>query len=363
MSIRSRTTLIPALAALFAAAACGSKPSTTGAASASADTWALVDGRPIKKDDVERAYRRVTDLNAKPSDDEALAAKLTILNEMITQDLLLAKAKALNIEVTGAEIEKVFEERRQSMPDDVLQKQLAQRGLTTQDVKDDIRRELTTQKVVERDVASKVSVTEKMISDFFNANRAQFNLEEPGYRLAQIVVTPVRDQQITNRQNDDAATPEAAARKVKMLADRLRGGGQFSELAMDYSEDPQSAPQGGDLGLIRQSQLQQGGTALRDAVLKAQPGTISQVSAGGAYSLVLLISKEPAGQRDLSTPGVKDDITGMLRDRQQQLLQASYMTVLRDNAQVINLLAKQVVDQHQTVTPPPSVTPAPPAKK
>src|SRR5436190_1482911 len=262
MHNRPRKTLL-ALAALIAAGACGSKPSTAGSTTASADTWALVDGRPIKKDDVDKAYRRVADLNAKPSDDEVLAAKLTILNEMITQDLLLAKAKALSVEATGAEIEKLFEERRKGMPDDVLQKELATRGLTTQDVKDDIRRELTVQKVVEHEVANKVSVTEKMISDFFNTNRAQFNLDEPGFRLAQIVVTPTRDQ-INNRQNADAATPEAAARKVKMIADRLRGGGQFSELAMDYSEDPQSAPQGGDLGLIRQSQLQAGGTAMRD---------------------------------------------------------------------------------------------------
>ena len=132
---------------------------------------------------------------------------------------------------------------------------------------------------------------------------------------------------------------------------------------MDYSEDPQSAPQGGDLGLVRQSQLQQAGAALRDAVLKAQPGTISQVTAGGGYSLVLLIAKEPAGQRDLSSPGVKDGISATLRDRQQQLLQASFMTVLRDNAQVKNLLAKQVVDQHQATAAPPAVTPAAPGKK
>lgn len=361
MQIRPRVSLFAVLASLLAAGACSSKP--PAAPAASADAWAVIDGREIKKDDVEKAYRRVSDLMAKPSDEEVMAAKLTLLNEMITQDLLLAKAKALNVEVTGAEIEKAFEERRKGLADDVLQKQLTQRGITVADVKEDIRRELTTQRLIEREVNAKVSVSEKAISDYFNANRAQFNLDEPGYRIAQIVVTPVRDAQIVNRQNDDAVTPEAAARKVKMLADRLKGGSQFSELAMDYSEDPQSTSQGGDLGLVRQSQLQQAGPALRDAVMKAQPGTISQVSAGGGHSLVLLIAKEPAGQRDLTSPGVKEGIAESLRERQQQLLQASFMTVLRDSAQVRNLLAKQVVDQHQATAAPPSVTPAAPGKK
>ena len=361
MHMRSRSGLFVAAACLLTLSACGGGSSSSASKAPAADTWAVVDGREIKKDDVEKAYRRVSDLTAKPSDAEVLTAKLSILSEMITQDLLLAKAKALGVEVTGADIEKAFEERRKSVPDDVLQKQLTQRGLTTADVKEDIRRELTTQKLIEREVVQKVTVSDKAINDYFNANRAQFNLDEPGYRIAQIVVTPTQDQ-INNRQNDDATSPEAAARKVKMISDRLRGGGQFSELAMDYSEDPQSTPQGGDLGLIRQSQLAQAGGALRDAVMKAQPGTISQVSAGGAYSLVLLISKEPAGQRDLSTPGLRDDIANSLKERQQQLLQGAYLTTLRDNAKITNLLAKQVVDQSQA-TAPPAVAPAAPGKK
>lgn len=358
MPIRSRLAASAVLCSVILAGACSARPAAPPPVSA--DAWAVVDGREIKRADVEKAYRRVADPAARPSEDEIMAAKLSLLNEMITQDLLLAKAKALGIEATGAEIEKAFEERRRSVADDVLQKQLKDRGLTTDDVKDDLRKELTTQKVIEREVDAKVNVDEKAIADFFTANKAQFNLPEPAYRLAQIVITPVRDPQINNRQNDDATTPEAASRKAKMLSDRLRGGGQFSELAMDYSEDPQSAPQGGDLGLVSQSQLQQAGAPFRDAVLKAQPGTISQVSAGGGHTLVLLVAKEPAGQRDLTTPGVRDNIREMLRDRQQQLLQAAYLAVLRNDAKVDNLLAKQVVNRPAA---PPSIAPAAPGKK
>jgi peptidyl-prolyl cis-trans isomerase SurA len=361
MPIQDRLTPLAtrvALLVLVFGGACASKPPASPPVSP--DAWAVVDGREIKRDEVEKAYRRMVDLSATPSDEEAMNAKLSLLNELITQNLLMAKAKALGVEVSGAEIETAFAERKKNVADDVFQKQLTQRGLTTADLKDDLRRDLTTQKLIEHEVGSKIAVSDQAVVAYYNANRGQFNLSEPAYRIAQIVVTPVREEQITNRQNDDAATPESAARKVKMIADRLHEGAKFSDLAMDYSEDPQTAPQGGDLGLVPASQLRQAPAPLRDAVLKAQPGTISQVNIGGGYTLVLVAAKEAAGQRDLTTPGVRDNIAAALRDRQRQLLQTAFLTVLRNDAQVVNVLAKQVLSQ---ASQPPTLAPTAPGKK
>ena len=91
-------------------------------------------------------------------------------------------------------------------------------------MRDGLRRELLTQKVIEQEVGSKITVTAQEVSDFFLANRNQFNLAEEAYHLAQIVVTPVREPQVANRTGDDAATPQAAAEKVKMLMERLKAG-------------------------------------------------------------------------------------------------------------------------------------------
>ena len=128
-------------------------------------------------------------------------------------------------------------------------------------MKQSLRDELITDRVMEREVKSKISVSDQEVSDFYNKNRAQFNVPETQYRVAQIVITPMRDAQIRNRLKDDAITPEEAARKAQMLMGRLKGGTAFSALAMDYSEDPQSAPQGGDLGFISESQLAAGAAA------------------------------------------------------------------------------------------------------
>src|SRR5205814_1934419 len=104
------------------------------------------------------------------------------------------------------------------------------------------------------------------------------------FHLAQIVVTPVKDTQIANRSGDDATTPQAAATKIAMLMQRLQGGASFGELAAEFSEDPETAPRGGDLGLIPLSAVKRAPPALRDAVLQMMPGRARVVNQGGAQT-------------------------------------------------------------------------------
>ena len=321
--------------------ACGGG-SKSAARPSSTDVWAVVDGREIKKDDVEKVYRRVAQAQTSSAED-TMTAKLSLLNELIVQDILVARAAALKVEVTEAELDAAFSDRKKNMPEDAFQKELAARGLTSDDMKSGLKRELLAQKVVDREVTSKISITDQEISDFYNANKAQFNLAEPAYRLAQIVITPDRGE-ITNRQQDDATTPEAAEKKAAFLMEKLKAGAAFSDVARDYSEDPQSAPNGGDLGLVPLSALKQAPPMLRDAAMKSQPGTVSHVAAGGAHTLVLVIAKEEAGQRDLQTAGLKDGIATSLRAKREQLLRTAYLTAARSEASVVNHLAKQIVD-------------------
>jgi peptidyl-prolyl cis-trans isomerase SurA len=224
-------------------------------------------------------------------------------------------------------------------------------------MREGLRRELLSQKVIDQEVGSKIAVTEKDITDFFSANRAQFNVAEDSYHIAQIVVTPVREAQIANGTGDDATTPQAAAEKAQMLMGRLKAGASFRELATGYSEDPESAPRGGDLGFVPLSRLKQAPPALRNAVLNKEPGTVNLVSGGGAYTLVLVVAREPAGQRDLSTPGMRDRITETLRGRREQLLRLAYLTTVRGDAQVVNYLARRLVDSSATL---PRMLPAAP---
>ena len=335
--------VVPLVVAAGSLAAC-QQSATQPAAAVSPDTWAVVDGRQITRDDVEKAYRRVQGAEQTTlSEEEAMAAKLSILNELIVQDLLIAKAQTLKVVVADADLDKAFNEAKQNIPDDSFQKELARRNLTAGDMREGLRRELLTQKVIEQEIGAKITVTDQDVTDFFNANKAQFNFPEEAYHLAQIVVTPARDQ-VANRTGDDATTPQAAETKVKMLMQRLQGGGSFRELAADFSEDPESAARGGDIGFVPASRIRQAPPVMRDAVIGKEPGSITVVSNGGAHTIVLVVAHEQAGQRDLSTPGVRENITETLRARKEQLMRAAYLTAIRSDADVDNHLARRLVE-------------------
>ena len=232
------------------------------------------------------------------------------------------------------------------MSEQAFQDELKKRNLTPDDMREELRRDLLSRKVIEREVTSKVTVSDQDVTDFFNANKAQFNRPEEAYRIAQIVITPVREAQIDNRSGDDAITPQQAAAKAQMVMERLKAGVAFSDLAADYSEDPQSAPRGGDLGFVPVSALQKAPPALRDAVLKTTPGSVRVVSNGGAHTIVLVVAHDTAGQKDPSMPQVKEAITSTIRGRREQLLRAAYLTSLRNDTTVVNVLAKRVVDSN-----------------
>lgn len=317
----------------------------------------MVDGRPITRDDVEKAYRRTAAPNPAASEDETLQAKFQLLDELVLRDLLLAKATALKIELPSTELDTAYTEARKNVSDEQYQEELKRRNLTADDMREALRRDLLTQKLLEREVVSKAAASDAEVAAFFEKNKASFNLAEESWHLAQIVVTPVRDPQVNNRSRSDATTPQEAAQKAQILMARLKGGTKFSDLAMDFSEDMESISRGGDLGLIPLSALKRAPAPLRDAVLSAQPGTVRLITVNGAQVLVLVVAHEAAGQRDLTTPGVKDRISEMLKGQREQILRAAYLTTLRGDAKVVNHLARRLVESNGRMT----ATAAPPA--
>lgn len=337
-----RRALVALLAfALAGLAACNSKPA---APPVSADAWAVVNGHEISRDQVEKDYRRNPETNPAASDEEAAAAKLAVLDNLIVQELILAKAPALKVAVSETELDAGYAEARKNITDEAFNQELQKRNLTAADMRDGLRRDLLVQRVVEKEINGKVVVTDQDVTSFFEANRAQFNRTEDAYRIAQIVITPVRDPQINNRTGNDATTAAEAAAKAKIVMDQLKAGKSFPEVAADFSEDPNSAQRGGDLGFVPLSSLQQAPAPLRDAVLNGTPGNARLLAGGGNYTVVLVVGKDPAGQKDLNTPGVKQAISDALKGRREQLLRTAYLAALRNGATIENLVAKRIVD-------------------
>jgi peptidyl-prolyl cis-trans isomerase SurA len=200
------------------------------------------------------------------------------------------------------------------------------------------------QKLLNREVVAKISITDQDVLDFYNKNRAQFNVAEPQYHIAQIVVTSHPDPAVHNRKNDKATTEPEAKRKIALIEQKLAGGADFGQLAMDYSEDS-TATTGGDLGFVPESALNRSDPALKKTILMMKPGDVSQpIGDKNGYRILKLIAKEPAGQRELSDPQVQQSIRDMLRNRKEQLLRSAYMIDARDDSHVTNYLARQILE-------------------
>lgn len=349
--------LVPALAA---AGGCRNNTPGSAPAASSPNAWAVVDGREITRDEVEKAYRREAAAQQR-SDEEAAAAKLALINEMVIQEMLIGKARELKIEASDTEIDNAYAEAKKNITEDAFQKELASRNLTPADMRESLKRDMVANKVIEREVTSKIIVTDDDIKAFYEANRASFNRPEDAVHIAQITVTPTRANQQINRSGNDAATAQEAQAKAQMLMERLKAGAPFAELAADFSEDPESAQRGGDLGFVPISALRQPqvAPALRDAVLNSQPGSVRMVSIGGGHTIVLVVARDTAGQKDPSMPQVKDAITQALRQRREQLLRAAYVNSLRNKANVVNYYADRLVEAQGKV---PSLAPSAPGK-
>jgi peptidyl-prolyl cis-trans isomerase SurA len=156
---------------------------------------------------------------------------------------------------------------------------------------------------------------------------------------------------VHNQKNDKAQNEGDARKKIQMISNRLDSGDDFSALASNYSEDPETSGNGGDLGFTPESALRNTDPTTRDIVMKLKPGQYSPVipvinpmnKQAAGFRIVKLIAKEPAGQQQLSDPRVQQAIRSQLRERREQLLRGAYEEVMRDDAKVENFYAAKVL--------------------
>ena len=166
-----------------------------------------MNGKDISRAEVDKYYRTRVNADAPaPSQEESLSLKLSILDELINNEILIERANKMNLVASDAEVEDKFTESKSPYTEEEFQKKLKDTGLTVDDLKSDIRRQLSVQKLLNREVVAKISITDQDVTDFYQKNRSQFNVAEPQFHIAQIVVTSHPDPSVHNRKNDKATT-------------------------------------------------------------------------------------------------------------------------------------------------------------
>lgn len=314
------------------------------------DVAASVDGEKIYHADVERYFKNQTAGASQPlSDEQATGLRLSILDNLIDNQILMHRAGKLGLLATEDEVDRRLKEMKSPYSDEDFTRKLQERNLTLDDLKRELRRSLTAEKVVNREITSKINITQQDIAAYYNLHKADFNLIEPRYHLAHIMVSTAPDPQ---SKNASRAGGEAEARKkIDTVLSRLQAGEEFSALAMTFSEDASTSANGGDIGIVPESALKQTDQTTRDSVMKLKPGQYTPVLAVTnpsnrqlvGFQIVKLISAEPAGLRDLSDQKVQQDIRQQLQDRREQLLKTAYFEVMRSQAKIENYYAQQVL--------------------
>ena len=313
---------------------------------------AIVNGKGITQADVDKIYTAQLQSNQQqqPSAEQSQSLKLNILHELIVEEIVEQRAAKLGLTATDAEVDAKLQEMKAPYTEEQFQARLKGSNHTLDDVRHDLRRSLTIDKLLNKEINSKITVTDADVSAYYNAHKADFNLIENTYHLAQILVTSSPGATTGNLQNSKATSDLDARKKIQTLKNRLDAGEDFGTIAMNFSESPQSASNGGDMGNITESQLKST-PALFNAISKLRAGQDTEIipfpdpndpKKIGGYAIFRLLEKAQAGQRDLSDPRVQQAIRQQIHDSRSQLLKSAYFEMLRDQAKVENLMAEQI---------------------
>jgi len=318
----------------------------------SPEVLATVNGKEILAADLDRAYKQSLDPGAPaPSKEVAAMKRLDILHGLIQDEILQQRAAKLNLVATDEEVDAKLTDLKAPLTQEEFDHQLKDRNQTLEDLRRDIRHTLTESKLLNKEIQSKINITDGEISGYYNAHKSEFNLIEPDYHLARIVVTNQPSQQVTNLQNNKANNDAEARKKIQALRNRLDAGEEFGSVATRFSEDPNSSSNGGDFGFVPESQLR-GEPDVFAAIsnLKAGQTTgilpITQAEGNSrktvGYAIYLLVEKRPAGQREMTDPRVQMGIRQLLHNNHAQLLQNAYLEMLYNDSKVHNYLAEQI---------------------
>lgn len=322
------------------------------------DVVATVNGKDIPRADLDRAYQSLRISQGpspqEPSPEQAKLMRLQILRTLIDEEIIQQRAAKLTVAASDEDVNARLTDMKAPLTQEEFDKQLKTQNETIDDLKKDIRHQLTKQKLLNKEIESKINITDAEIGNYYAAHKAEWNFIENQFHLAWIVVTTAPAQQAGNLQNNKASGDADAKKKIAALHQKIENGEAFDALAMQYSEDPNTNSNGGDRGLVPESALRTDPEAYNQ-ISKLKPGQFTDVipiydptSPGHhivGYAIYKLIGREPAGQRDLNDPRIQQTIHQKLHESQAQLLENAYIEKLRDEAKVQNYLADEILKE------------------
>jgi len=205
-----------------------------------------------------------------------------VLERLIEERLIDQEAKRAGIKVTGKEIDSAIEEikRQHGASQEDLEKALARDGLTPENFRGEIEKQILRAKLVSTAVKVDVPMGEKELRDFYQKNKDRYRSIET-YRPAHILLAVPRE-----------ASPDEVLeirKKCQDILERIRRGADFGEMALIYSNDI-SAKDRGELGFFKKGELL---PAFEREALRLKMGEVSGiVRTNYGFHIIKLIDRK-----------------------------------------------------------------------
>ena len=169
------------------------------------------------------------------------------LDRLIDMRLEVQEAAKIGLEVSSEEVKEAIEDikKKYSLTDKALEESLKKDGLTFEEYKKRLSEQILISQLVNKEIRSKIILSEGDARKYFDANRDKFSDSET-FKLRQILL----------KKPEHDADKKAVEERASLIMQRLKAGDDFSALAREYSDDP-SGKMGGDLGYIKKSYMAQ----------------------------------------------------------------------------------------------------------
>jgi peptidyl-prolyl cis-trans isomerase SurA len=210
---------------------------------------AIVDNDVIMKSQMDQRVREVQQTIAKRGSGVPPAESLQpqVLDRLILENLQLQIGERSGIRITDEELNQAIGTiaQRNNMTVDQFRAALSHDGLSFNDAREQVRREMIISRVRQRRVAERIQVSDQEVKNFLASGQGKAQLSEEFHLANILIATP-----------DSASSDQiqAAARKAQDLYGKLKQGADFGQMAIANSAS-ESALEGGDMGWRKAAQL------------------------------------------------------------------------------------------------------------
>ena len=323
-----------------------------------ADTVVTVNGTVITESDIDKmiepqlaAMAKQSENPDRPTGPQFMEQMKKMLREqavesMVIDKLVEEKIKKDNITITDeqvtSQIEQIASMQRPPMSVEEFRGKMEGLGQNFDEIKQQVRKGLAFQKMMETRFAEDVNITEEDANEYYEQYQSRYQTPEQ-VQASHILIKPD-----TGDPNADPNEVKAAAKaKATGLLEQIKAGADFAELAKANSDCP-SAERGGDLGFFGKGQMV---PSFEEAAFNLQVGQVSDiVETRFGYHIIKVTNHKDASVTTFEQ--AKDRIIEQLKQRKQRELAAQFIESLKAEANIVYPPGKEPAPAAPPMQPP-----------